>query len=115
MIFNLSDYENKLPLPANEKWKEGVWDIEVFKNGTMSLQVFAPKGIDYQTPHDQDEIYIVIDGSGKIEIEGIQYPFSPGTAIFVAAGKKHKFIGNHSGIKLWVVFYGVKGGERNSI
>ncbi len=31
MKFTVSDILAKLPLPANEKWKEGVWDIVPFK------------------------------------------------------------------------------------
>lgn len=51
MKFSYQDFLNRLPLPANEKWREGVWDVEVFKHGTLLLQVFAPRNHDYQTPH----------------------------------------------------------------
>jgi mannose-6-phosphate isomerase-like protein (cupin superfamily) len=111
MIFNPDDYHPQLPLPATEKWKEGVWDIEAFQHGTMTLLYFAPEGADYQTPHDQDELYFVLEGSGIIEIEGKEFPFTPGSAIFVKAGQQHRFKGNLSGIKMWAVFYGEKGGE----
>lgn len=114
MIISQECCEERLPLPPTDKWKDGVWDIEAFKHGSMSLIYFAPEGIDYQTPHDQDEIYIVLDGSGVIEIEGVPHPFSTGSAIFVAAGKLHRFVGNLSGIKMWAIFYGPKGGERNA-
>lgn len=114
MIFNKKEYEEELPLPATEKWKEGVWDIEAFRHGSMSLIYFAPEGTDYQTPHEQDELYFILEGSGVIEIEGESHVFSAGSVIFVAAGKKHKFRGNLSNIKMWAVFYGPKGGEANA-
>ncbi|MCW8195404.1 hypothetical protein F6455_11455 [Proteobacteria bacterium 005FR1] len=63
------DYMAKLPLPATEKWPEGVWDIEALRHGSMSLVLFAPTGKDYQSSHDQDELYIILKGSGVIEIE----------------------------------------------
>lgn len=114
MIFNQSDYDEQLPLPATDKWTEGVWDVEALKHGSMSLIYFAPEGKDYQTPHDQDELYFVLEGSGVIEIEGESHAFTKGSAIFVSAGKKHKFMGSLSNIKMWAVFYGPKGGEANA-
>lgn len=111
MIFDVDEFEKLLPLPATEKWIDGVWDIEAFKNGSMSLIYFAPEGKDHQTPHDQDELYFVLEGSGEVEIEGAIHSFKPGSAIFVKAGQQHKFIGQLSGIKMWAVFWGPKGGE----
>ena len=31
MKFTVEEFLNRLPLPADEKWKDGVWDIEAFK------------------------------------------------------------------------------------
>ena len=114
MIINFEEYQSKLPLPATETWKDGVWDIEAFKHGSMSLIYFAPEGHDYQTPHDQDELYIVLEGSGKIEIEGTVHSFDKGSSIFVAAGQEHRFVGELKDIKMWAVFWGPKGGEKNA-
>ena len=114
MIFNPNDYHKHLPLPATEKWKDGVWDIEAFNQGSMSLIYFALEGRDYQTPHDQDEWYFVIEGSGIIEIEGVNHSFSPGSAIFVRAGQEHKFIGKLHGLKIWAIFFGPTAGELNT-
>jgi hypothetical protein len=46
----------KLPLPATEKWSHGVFDIECFKHGSMSVILYTPRIHDYQTPHEQDEV-----------------------------------------------------------
>lgn len=114
MIFNPNEYHAQLPLPATEKWRDGVWDIEAFKHGSMSLIYFSPEGTDYQTPHSQDEWYFVLEGSGVIEIEGKEHSFSQGAAIFVAAGENHKFLGNLNGIKMWALFYGPNRGEKSA-
>lgn len=114
MIFHQKDYQNQLPLPATDKWKDGVWDVEACRHGSMSLIYFAPEGIDYQTPHDQDELYFVLEGSGIIEIAGEAHSFSPGAAIFVRAGQVHRFKGDLRGIKMWAVFYGQQGGEKSA-
>ena len=40
MKFTVAEMLAKLPLPANEKWKEGVWDVEPFRKGNASLVFF---------------------------------------------------------------------------
>ncbi|HEX2623442.1 MAG TPA: cupin domain-containing protein, partial [Phototrophicaceae bacterium] len=101
----------KLPLPATDKWKFGVWDTEVMKHGTMSLEIFAPKQTDFQTPHEQDEVYIIVSGSGEFVSDGKHYNFAPGDVLFVPAGIEHRFIKFTEDFVTWVVFYGPKGGE----
>ena len=44
MKFRAYELLAKLPLAANEKWTEGVWDGEPFKKGNVSLVFFAPRG-----------------------------------------------------------------------
>ena len=69
MVFSLQDYLAKLPLPATEKWPHGVWDIEAFKNGTMSVILYHPHVQDFQTTHEQDELYIVMSGNAELVID----------------------------------------------
>lgn len=114
MKISLEENFNKLPQPATEKWPEGVWDIEAFKHGSMSIILFAPEGNDYQTPHDQDELYIVAEGAGVLEVGENSFSFKKGDALFVKAGEEHRFIEFSKGIKLWAVFYGAIGGESNA-
>ena len=106
MKFSPHEYLGLLPLPANKTWKEGVWDIEVFKHGSLLLEIFAPEVKDYQTSHDQDELYFIIEGSGNFEVEDEIYTFAPGDVLFVPAGKRHRFIEPLNGIKTWAVVYG---------
>ena len=111
MVFTLNEYLAKLPLPATQKWPEGVWDVEAFRNGTMSLILYTPHGKDYQTPHDQDELYIVIGGSGSFVKGEERRPFRAGDVIFVEAGIPHRFEGFGEDFATWVVFWGPPGGE----
>jgi mannose-6-phosphate isomerase-like protein (cupin superfamily) len=114
MKISLKPNLDKLPLPPTEKWPEGVFDVEAFRNGSMSLILFAPEGNDYQTPHEQDELYIVIEGAGILEVEGEPFEFDKGDVLFVPAHKEHRFIQFTSGIKMWAVFWGPMGGELNT-
>lgn len=111
MKLSLKSNIEKLPLPATAKWPQGVFDVEAFRNGTMSLTLFAPEGNDYQTPHLQDELYIVIEGSGVLQVENESFKFDTGDVLFVPAFKEHRFTEFSKGIKMWVVFWGPDGGE----
>ena len=111
MKIALQDFITKLPLPATKKWPEGVWDIETFKNGSMPLILYTPHGKDYQTPHDQDELYIVVKGSGIFVRESNEYRFEAGDVLFVPAGVYHYFKNFSEDVTLWVIFWGPKGGE----
>lgn len=111
MKFSYQDFLKQLPLPANEKWREGVWDVEVFKHGTLLLEVFAPRHRDYQTPHEQDELYFVMRGHGEFVLEDARMNFQPGDALFVPAGKIHRFENFSDDFVTWVVFWGPVGGE----
>ncbi len=37
----------------------------LLRHGTMKVGVYAPRGADPQGPHQQDELYIVISGTGE--------------------------------------------------
>ena len=83
----------------------------LLKHGSMELRWYAPKGEDPQTPHDQDEIYIVASGTGTFLRAGQQFPFGPGDALFVGAGVEHRFMDFSDDFAVWDVFYGRAGGE----
>jgi mannose-6-phosphate isomerase-like protein (cupin superfamily) len=77
----------------------------------MSLEIFAPKETDFQTPHEQDEIYIVVSGSGEFTADGQTCAFARGDALFVPAGTEHRFTRFTTDLVTWVILYGPKGGE----
>ena len=50
----------------------------------MRVLLYAPRGHDPQQPHDQDEVYFVVSGSGWFVRGSERIRFSPGSALFVA-------------------------------
>jgi mannose-6-phosphate isomerase-like protein (cupin superfamily) len=84
------------------------------RHGTMRVGVYSPALTDPQGPHDQDEIYIVISGSGIFVNAGERRSFRPGDLIFVEAGAQHRFEEFSADFATWVVFWGPKGGEAAS-
>jgi mannose-6-phosphate isomerase-like protein (cupin superfamily) len=85
--------------------------VEPFSHGTMRLGLYAPVGHDPQQPHDQDELYFVLSGSGVLVHEGRRSPFEQGDALYVGAGVDHRFEDFTEDFAAWVVFWGIQGGE----
>jgi mannose-6-phosphate isomerase-like protein (cupin superfamily) len=57
----------------------------------LGVYVLVAPEPDRQQPHDDDEIYVVLEGTGVLEVEGESVPVQDGTAIFVEAGANHRF------------------------
>ncbi len=87
----------------------------LMRHGSMTLRYYAPRGRDLQTPHDQDELYIVASGTGTFFNGGDRAPFGPGDVLFAGAGQEHRFEEFSDDFATWVVFYGPEGGEGRSL
>lgn len=81
------------------------------RHGSMRIGVYAPRGIDDQAPHEQDELYIVAAGTGYFVKNGDRRAFKAGDAIFVEAHAHHHFEDFSEDFATWVIFWGPKGGE----
>jgi len=101
----------RIPGTVTGKWPQGEPFAEAFRHGSMSVEVFAPRGHDAQEPHDQDELYFVVGGHAEFVHEGERMAVSTGDALFVGAGDKHHFEEMSGDFVTWVVFWGPKGGE----
>jgi mannose-6-phosphate isomerase-like protein (cupin superfamily) len=89
---------------------DGLYAV-LLENGSMELGYYKPIGTDEQSPHDQDEIYIVQTGHGTLLCGDQSIPFEPGDALFVAASVDHRFVNFSDDFGAWVIFYGPTGGE----
>jgi len=69
MKFTTEEFLASFPLPAERKWKDGVFDVEACKRGNFRLVFFAPRGTDYQTFHEEDEFYFIVSGAGELLIK----------------------------------------------
>jgi mannose-6-phosphate isomerase-like protein (cupin superfamily) len=90
---------------------EGQLAVPLFARGTMSLEYYAPLSTDTLHPHEQDELYIVISGSGVFACGDERTAFGPSDVLFAPAGMHHRFEDFSEDFETWVVFYGQKGGE----
>jgi mannose-6-phosphate isomerase-like protein (cupin superfamily) len=67
----------------------------VHRSGGLEVGVYvlvAPEP-DRQQPHDDDEVYIVLEGQGVLEVEGKPVELREGHAVFVPAHAEHRFTG----------------------
>lgn len=84
---------------------------QVLKRGTVDIVLGTPARPNEQTPHDQDEFYFAVRGSGVLFHDGKREPFEAGDLIFVAALTEHRFEDSSDDLLVWRVFYGPSGGE----
>ncbi|HUZ79579.1 MAG TPA: cupin domain-containing protein [Thermoplasmata archaeon] len=86
--------------------------VVVLEHGSASVEIYKPHKIDPQVPHDQDEIYVILSGSGFFVHDGVRQPFEAGELLFVAAGVPHRFEDFTEDFATWAIFYGPEGGEK---
>jgi len=79
----------------------------------IGVYVLVAPEPDRQTPHTFDEVYVVLDGAGDIEVEGELRHLCQGDAVFVAADADHRFAGYES-LTLLVVFNGRHSASKRS-
>ena len=102
----------------------------IMAHGSMELRWYAPQnlpgGADLQTPHDRDELYLVVSGTGVFVRAEHADPFDDtaihphaevrvaiqsGDTLFVPAGADHRFEAVSTDFGAWMIFYGPEGGE----
>ncbi|MFI7007028.1 cupin domain-containing protein [Streptomyces sp. NPDC050145] len=99
-------------------WKqpgsEGTDWVEQLRRPDLSVGTYCipAGGKDTQSPHTEDEIYVVTAGRATIETPGRSAEVGPGAVIFVPAGEQHRFVEVTEDLALLVVFgpaYGSRG------
>ena len=105
MHFTVDAALQRLPGPAGERF------VEEYRRGTLSIELYAPRGSDPQKPHRQDEVYVVVTGRGWFVNGDNRQAIGPGDLLFVPAGVVHRFEDFSDDLAVWVIFYGPPGGE----
>ena len=93
------------PPPADEL------ALSVFSHGSLEAELYTPRDVDPQEPHDRDEVYVVARGRGTFFDGSDRCAVTPGSFLFVAAGQPHRFEDFSDDFAVWVFFYGPVGGE----
>jgi mannose-6-phosphate isomerase-like protein (cupin superfamily) len=69
----------------------------------LGVYVLVAPEPDTQQPHEDDEVYVVLEGRGTLETGGQVFHVATGDALFVEAGEEHRFTGYES-LSLLVIF-----------
>jgi len=69
----------------------------------LGVYVLVAPEPDRQQPHEDDEVYLVLEGTGVLEVEGTSIPVREGHSVFVEAGADHRFTA-YAQLTLFVVF-----------
>jgi mannose-6-phosphate isomerase-like protein (cupin superfamily) len=69
----------------------------------IGVYVLVAPEPDRQQPHADDEVYVVLEGSGMLEVEGRTVELRGGHAVFVPAGADHRFVG-YEQLSVLVIF-----------
>lgn len=69
----------------------------------LGVYVLVAPEPDRQQPHEDDEVYVVLEGRGTLEIEGKTIELREGQAAFVPAGAEHRFVG-YENLSVLVIF-----------
>ena len=97
----------ELPSPEGKRF------ATIFEHGSLSVEIYSPKGSDPQQPHNRDEVYFVASGNGEYVCGDTRQTFAPTDLLFAAAGVPHRFENFSDDLALWVLFYGPEGGEHS--
>ena len=104
-VIRLAEARATIPGPPGEH------SISLMQRGTLEVKLSFPVAPNVQTPHAQDEVYVVIAGRGVLFHDGRRDAFESGDLLFVPAGAEHRFEDFSHDLAVWVVFYGRRGGE----
>jgi len=74
--------------------------------GTYSIPA---GGVDDQTPHTEDEIYVCTGGRAILRTSSGDAAVSPGVVVFVPAGEEHRFVEVTEDLSLLVLFAPAEG------
>ena len=81
------------------------WVVHL-NSGDLSLGTYSipAGGDDDQTPHTEDEVYVVRSGRATLVTASGIVDVGPGSVVFVPAGERHKFTEISEDLALLVVF-----------
>jgi mannose-6-phosphate isomerase-like protein (cupin superfamily) len=91
---------------ARERLAAGAGGYEVVHRSAgleIGVYVLVAPEPDKQQPHEDDEVYVVLEGSGMLEVEQEKIELREGHALFVPAGAEHRFVG-YERLSVLVIF-----------
>ena len=79
---------------VRERLRDAGGGYEIVHESTgleVGVYVLVAPEPDRQQPHEDDELYVVLEGTGVLEVKGEQVAVREGSAVFVEAHADHRF------------------------
>jgi mannose-6-phosphate isomerase-like protein (cupin superfamily) len=91
---------------VNETIRRKVPYYEFLRVPELSCGVYRlPAGAnDLQSPHDEAEVYFVVEGRALVQVDGQEKQVGPGSILYVQATSEHSFAEIQENITLLVFF-----------
>ena len=79
--------------------------VIAYDDGKLEAGIYIPDKVDPQTPHDQEELYVVLKGTGTFCLEQDEHAVEAGDLLFVPAKTVHRFKDFSDDFAVWAFFY----------
>lgn len=76
----------------------------LFERGDLAVEFFIPHGRDVQSPHDQDELYLIQCGAAILRRGEERVTCAAGDVLYVPAGMPHRFESFSNDFRTWVIY-----------
>lgn len=98
-VFDLKEVEDKLQGKSVEY-------LEFLNVSALSCGIYflAAGSKDMQSPHDDDEVYVVLSGRARMLLDGQERSVGPGSLLYVGASVEHSFFEIEEDMTLLVMF-----------
>jgi mannose-6-phosphate isomerase-like protein (cupin superfamily) len=98
-IFDLAEIRRKLTGKPAEY-------LEFLNVPALNCGVYflAAGSTDMQSPHDDDEVYLVLEGRARMKLQGTERAVGPGSLLYISATTEHSFFEIEEDMTLLVMF-----------
>ena len=79
---------------------------------SAAMYVLPGGSEDTQTPHREDEVYLVTRGAGRVQVGGESADIGPGSLIYVGKDVEHRFSDFSDDLEILVIFAPAYTGRR---
>jgi mannose-6-phosphate isomerase-like protein (cupin superfamily) len=98
-VFDLAEIKQKLKGKPAEYLE--FLNVPALSCGIYSL---AAGSTDMQSPHDDDEVYLVMSGRARMRLGDVERAVGPGSLLYVSATTEHSFFEIEEDMTLLVFF-----------
>jgi mannose-6-phosphate isomerase-like protein (cupin superfamily) len=98
-VFDLKEIKDKLKGKPVEYLE--FLNVPALNCGVYSL---VAGSTDMQAPHDEDEVYLVLEGKARMRLDNEERSIGPGSLLYVGAATEHSFFEIEEDMTLLVFF-----------